>query len=70
MVLGGPRAGRQSISPWSDLFEGTGPPHSRQRASVNALMSYVAGTQNRLLLRKSENLACCALTLRRFAYSH
>jgi hypothetical protein len=34
---------RQPISAGADLFEGTRPRHSGQRASVDSLMSYVAG---------------------------
>ena len=60
----------EPISARANSFQDPGPRQTGQRASVNALMSYFAGTQNRLLLRKSENLACCAVTLRRFAYSH
>jgi hypothetical protein len=71
VVLRGPRAGRQPISPWSNFFEGTRPRHSGQRASVNALMSYVLGPQDGLLLRKLEKLAFGGpSTLRRFAYTH
>jgi hypothetical protein len=70
MVLRRPRAGRKPISPWSNLFEGTRPCHSGQRASVDALTSYVPGPQNGLLLRKSEKSADTASTSRRFAYTH
>jgi hypothetical protein len=38
---------------------------------VDALMGYVPGPQDALLLGKSDKLACCSiLTLRRFTYGH
>ena len=70
VVFGGSRAGRQPVSSRSDLFEGTGPRHSGQRARVNALTRGVTGPQDRLVLRQAENLAGAVLTLRRFAYTH
>ena len=70
-MLCDPRAGWQPISPWSDLFEGTGPRHSRQRASVNALMSYVLSPQDGVLFRKAKKVALSGPpSLRRFAYTH
>jgi hypothetical protein len=71
VVLRRPRADSQPISPWSNLFEGPRPRHSGQRASVNALMSYVLGPQDGLLLRKAEKLEFGGpSSLRRFAYTH
>jgi hypothetical protein len=70
VVLGRPRALWQPISSWSNLFEGTRPHHSGQRASVDALTSYVPGPQDGLILREAEKPADAALTLRRFAYTH
>ena len=60
----------QPISSRANLFESTRSCHSGQRASVDALMSYVPGPQDGLLLGQAENLADGASTLRRFAYSH
>jgi hypothetical protein len=67
VVLRRPRVGRQAISPWSNLFESPSPCHSGQRASVDALTSYVPSPQDGLLLRESEKSADAALTMRRFA---
>ena len=60
----------QSIASWTDLFERAGPRHSSQRASVDALTSYVAGPQNVLLLGKTEDACSSASTLCRLAYTH
>jgi hypothetical protein len=51
MVLGCSCRLGQPIASRTDSFERAGPRHSGQRASVDALTSYVAGAQNGLLLR-------------------
>ena len=67
MVLGRPYRPGQTIASWPDPFERTGPRHSSQRASVDALMSYVAGAQNGLLLGKTQKVARGASLSRHFA---
>jgi hypothetical protein len=71
VVFRRPKALWEPISSRPNLLEYTRLCHSGQCASVNALMSYVLGPQDGLLLCKAEKLALGGpSTLRRFAYTH
>ena len=70
-MFGATRSCWKSIPSRANPLKNTSLRQSGQCASVNALMSYVLGPQDGLLLRKAEKLTFGSpATLRRFAYTH
>lgn len=70
-MLRRPSPFRHPISSRSNPFESTGPRHPGERASVNALTSYVPSPQDGKAAGKAQKLSFGdALVVRLFAYTH